>query len=149
MARAHRLLRVTESAESFASLIETASTAGCRLGWLEVGALPQTSLDPVASRGAARAVALDARGSVAVKRTAGPPVLRDVLREHFLGCAAVLVRAVGEVPAQVAEALEGVAELRCDGDGYQLARDGERRTLSRDQLIRAFGRPGFWHQDTR
>lgn len=144
MARAIRLLRVAGPAEGFASLLETAAAAGCRLGWLQVGEVPQTPLDPVASRGAARAVALDARGSVAVKRTAGPPVLRDVLREHFLGCTAVLVRAIGDVPPSIAEVLDGVAELRCEGDGYRLAYQGERRTLSREELIAAFGRPGFW-----
>jgi hypothetical protein len=58
---------------------------------------------------------------VAVKLLAGAPVLRDLLREHFRGCKAVLVR--GEVEAE---------ELRRVGGGWQV---GEAAAVSVEELI--------------
>ncbi len=144
MARPIRLLRVSDPAERFYALIEAAAELGVRVGWLEVGTAVSTPLDEVASHGATRAVALDARGSVAVKRINGVPVLRDVLREHFLGSSAVLARIVDDVPTSIAEQLAEAAALHCRDEGFVLSRGSERQALSRDELIRALGRPSHW-----
>jgi len=54
-------------------------------------------LEIAASLGTLRAVSVGEGRTVAVKPLRGQPVLKDVLREHFQGCALVLVR--GEVAA--------------------------------------------------
>lgn len=117
MKRPHRhVLRVDERAETFAPLFEAAQGAGLRVGWLVLDAVtPPPALAVAAELGALRAVAVGAGGQVAVKPMRGAPVLRDVLREHFKGCALVLL--TGEVA--------GLARLAPAGDGWQVrAPDG-------------------------
>jgi hypothetical protein len=81
---------------------------------------------------------------VSVKRVTGPPVLRDLLREHFLGCALVVVRSGGtgsalEVELAEAPALEAVAgRLRVAAPG-QAARE-----LSPEELAALLRRPRPW-----
>lgn len=107
--KAPHLLRVEEAPERFASLVETVRAAGLRMGWLElaeVAPLPDV-LAAAAGLGLLRAVSVGGGRSVAVKPLKGAPVLRDVLREHFLGCALVLVR--GDIDSP---------RLRCDGSGW-------------------------------
>lgn len=94
------LLRVEEDPARFAPLIEAARALGLRIGWLELGTDPRSvpeSLEIAASFGALRAVSVGEGRTVAVKPLRGRPVLKDLLREHFQGCALVLVR--GEVAA--------------------------------------------------
>ena len=102
------LLRVTEPPERFAPLIAAARDLGLRIGWLELGPAPDP-LPPVlgtaADLGTLRAVAVGEGRAVSVKPLRGQPVLKDLLREHFLGCALVLVR--GEVDAPTLEPDEG------------------------------------------
>ncbi len=90
------LLRVELGPAAFLPLFAAARALGLRLGWLEldgaVEPLP-ASLDAAASLGALRAVAVGEGKTVAVKPRRGAPVLRDLLREHFSGCALVLVEA--------------------------------------------------------
>jgi hypothetical protein len=50
-----------------------------------------------AGLGVLRSVSVSGERTVAVKPLRGAPVLRDLVREHFRGCALVLVR--GEVDA--------------------------------------------------
>ncbi len=94
------LLRVEEDPTRFAPLGEAARALGLRIGWLELdadsGPVPE-SLEIAASLGALRAVSVREGRTVAVKPLRGQPVLRDLLREHFQGCALVLV--CGEVAA--------------------------------------------------
>lgn len=107
--KAPHLLRVEEEPERFAHLVEAARADGLRVGWLElseVAPLPQV-LSAGADLGLLRAVSVGGGRTVAVKPLRGAPVLRDVIREHFLGCALVLVR--GEVEAP---------RLRRDGEGW-------------------------------
>ena len=97
--KAPHLLRVEDAPESFYSLVEAARADGLRVGWLElaeVSPLPRV-LAAGAELGLLRAVSVGGGRTVAVKPLRGAPVLRDVIREHFLGCALVLVR--GEVDA--------------------------------------------------
>lgn len=80
----------------FAPLIAAVRHDGGRVGWLDWTPhriLDSSRLDRAAESGLLRSVAVDARGSVAVKPRSGPPTLRDVVREHFRGCALVLVAA--------------------------------------------------------
>ena len=77
-----------------------------------------------------RAVAVAGGRAVAVKRVAGPPTLRDLLREHFLGCAAVVVRVPpGGAPSPVDGAgalplLDPVRSGLAAGDAETLPRAG-------------------------
>ncbi|MES1240376.1 MAG: hypothetical protein ABUT39_02035 [Acidobacteriota bacterium] len=109
------LLRVSESPERFASLIEAARAEGLRVGWLElegeVVPVPE-SLESAAGLGALRAVAVGAGRTVSVKPLRGAPVLRDLLREHFRGCALVLVRGEVDAPALRPEGAAWVVEVR-------------------------------------
>lgn len=98
--RLPHLLAVTEGPEAFATLWEAARAAGLRLGWLELGEREPVGrrLEAAAASGAFRAVQA-AQGRVAsLKPLRGEPVLRDLLREHFAGCAGVLVRGLPAHP---------------------------------------------------
>jgi hypothetical protein len=100
MKRPH-LLRVEAPPETFAPLFAAATTAGLRLGWLDLAdPLPPlpAALAEAARQGALRAVAVGREGTVVVKPRRGAPVLDDLLREHFLGTAAVLVRGAATAP---------------------------------------------------
>lgn len=109
MKRPH-LLRVEEGPELFVPLIETARALGLRIGWLDLqdGQEPPPAvpgdLETAASHGVLRAVAVGGGRTVTVKPLRGAPVLNDLLREHFQGCALVLVR--GEVDAPILQSSE-------------------------------------------
>lgn len=99
---APHLLRVDAPPERFAALIAAATAEGLRIGWLDLPAVSSdppeplpASLEAAAVLGVLRAVAVAGNRSVTVKPVKGAPVLRDLLREHFRGCALVLVR--GEI----------------------------------------------------
>ena len=107
MKRIH-LLRTTVTADSVAGIVAEAGAQGLRVGWLDLTADPvggtttravhggqmsqMGQLERAAELGVLRAVAVAGGRAVAVKRVTGPATLRDLLREYFLGCAAVLVR---------------------------------------------------------
>lgn len=102
--RPPHLLRVAEGPSRFGELIAALAAAGLRCGWLDLrapDALPP-DLEAAAAAGVLRAVAVGGGRSAAVKRLRGAPVVRDLVREHFHGCATVLVR--GEVDAPLLEA---------------------------------------------
>ncbi len=119
--RAPALVAVEEGPAAFASLFAAAAAAGERVGWLELASPPAHPgpLEEAAAQGALRAVAAGAGRTVSVKPTRGAPVLRDLLREHFLGCSLVLVRGHAGHP-----------RLTPAGDDYRLelapALDGSR-----------------------
>ena len=107
------LLRVAAPPDRFAPLIAAARALGLRIGWLDLGdpgsrpePLPP-ALGTAADLGFLRAVAVGEGRAVSVKPLRGQPVLKDLLREHFLGCALVLVR--GDVDAPALEPDEGEA----------------------------------------
>jgi hypothetical protein len=104
------LLRVEGDPSQFASLIEAARSLGLRIGWLELDGssspIPET-LGLAAGLGVLRAVSVGEGRAVAVKPLRGAPVLKDLLREHFQGCALVLIRGDVEAPA-----------LRIEGDAW-------------------------------
>jgi hypothetical protein len=130
--RAPHLLRVAAAPPAFASLIETAGAAGMRVGWLDLAiaeqALPE-DLEAAAAAGVLRAVGVHTGRSVAIKPLRGAPVLRDLLREHFTGCALVLVRGAIEAPL-----------LAPEGEGWRIAAaDGGACTTA--ELVAILGKP--------
>lgn len=109
------LLRVEEGPEAFGPLVEAARSLGLRVGWLDL-ASPVTApegLAEAAGLGVLRAVSVGGGRTVAVKPMRGEPVLRDLLREHFQGCALVLVK--GEVESPVLARVEEGWEVRVEG----------------------------------
>jgi hypothetical protein len=87
------LLVVEEGASRFAPLFAAARQAGLRMGWLELATVlePPPALANAAGLGATRAVMVAERATLSLKTRHGHAVLRDVVREHFAGCALVLV----------------------------------------------------------
>lgn len=129
------LLRVEEGPETFRPLIEAARAQGLRVGWLELAApvapVPE-SLGAAADLGVLRAVSVGEGRAVAVKPLRGASVLKDLLREHFQGCALVLVRGdLNDAPA-----------LSPDGDGWRVAPPGiASRRASTEGLVASLRRP--------
>lgn len=130
MKRVHQL-RVEDGPEHFKSLVKTARDAGIRIGWLEFGSA--TIPEPLASASATgvfRTVQVDEEVTISVKNRKGPPVTRDLLREHFQGCSLILVSG-GEAPAF----------LRGDNDHWTVsALDGAESTFTTDELVAALRR---------
>jgi len=119
------LLAVEAGPEAFAPLVEAAAAAGLRVGWLDLApADPPAALAPAAELPLLRAVAVGGGRSVAVKPLAGEPVLRDLLREHFLGCRLVLVRGGS-----------GGARLAPAGEGWRVEEEDGSRDLTTEQLL--------------
>jgi hypothetical protein len=172
--RGPHLLRVAAEPAAFAPLLAALAAAGLRAGWLELGppgalgasgALP-ASLEAAATLGMARAVAAGGGRSVAVKALRGAPVLRDLLREHFAGCAVVLVAVAAgggggagagsdAAGAVSAEGLAGAAALAPEGVGWRLtvpAEGGEAagggdaaaEHLDTERLLARLRRPHPW-----
>ncbi len=153
--RPPHLLRVEEGPERFAPLLAAIAAAGLRAGWLELGpaAPAAASLESAAALGARRAVAAGGGRSVALKLLRGEPVLRDLLREHFSGCALVLVRTSGaEPPAPAAPAgvpLAAAPALFPSGDGWRIARAGDAAPQHYDTpgLLAALRQPRPWDRE--
>lgn len=130
------LLRVEQDAAEYSPLFAAARSLDLRIGWLELeasapGPLPP-SLAAAAGEGALRAVAAGGGRTVAVKPIKGAPVLRDLLREHFRGCALVLVFGGGaaELPS-----------LSREGEIYRVASGSRVRTYDAAHLAEALRRP--------
>lgn len=94
------LLAVDEPAEAYAKLFAAAKSAGLRVGWLALDASfePPPPLQAPPLLEAFRAVAVGEGRSLALKPMKGKPVLRDLLREHFLGADVVLVAGLALFP---------------------------------------------------
>lgn len=131
------LLRVTEGPESFAPIFDAAAALGLHVGWLDFPgeAVPAPhALTAAAALGARRAVAVGEGGSVTVKPRRGAPVLKDLLREHFLGCALVLVAGEGPLCREI-PSLSGA------GDEWWIESGGETRRLTAEALADALRSP--------
>jgi hypothetical protein len=131
--KAPALVAVDQPAAAFATLFAAAAERGERLGWLELGAADElpAPLAAAAAAGAAKAVAVSAGGSLAWKRRRGAPVLRDLLREHFLGCLAVLVRGGAGWPRLA---------IAAPGFRFELG-EGRARELAAPDLVAELARP--------
>ncbi len=121
------LARVAGAAEAYAPLVEAARAEGLRVGWLRLGegASAPSDLGAAADAGALRSVGVAPGGEVvAVKRLRGEPVLADLLREHFAGCALVLVQAPAAPTLRDPEGrLAAAPMLIPEGDGYRLGEE--------------------------
>jgi hypothetical protein len=137
MKRSPHLLAVDLGPERFAPLFAAAREIGLRIGWLDLApppALP-ADLEAAAAAGALRAVAAGGDRSVAVKPLRGAPVLGDLLREHFRGCALVLVR--GDAVT--------APRLSAEGEAWQVVPPGAPgQHYSSGELVTALRRPRPW-----
>ncbi|HVS16022.1 MAG TPA: hypothetical protein VMV46_19065 [Thermoanaerobaculia bacterium] len=148
---------VHEPPATFESLVRGAGERGLRVGWLQLGPFaPIPELEPAARAGLARAVAVGGGASAALKRIAGRPVLRDLLREHFLGFALVLLSGDPAAPGvRVDAGLEPWRLWRCRGSdaGDESARrdreerfrlvspEGRERILTGERFLDRLARP--------
>lgn len=136
------LVRVEEGPGSFDRLLAAIWALELRAGWLELDGPVEpvpASLEAAADLGVLRAVSTGAGRTVSIKPRRGAPVLRDLVREHFSGCALVLVYAgAGEAP--------GLPALRRDGEGWRVTppAPGAELPLSTDQLAGRLRRPRPW-----
>lgn len=165
MKRIH-LLRFEGAPEALAGLFAAVRAEGLRAGWLDLGAAePDAShtdsagtsgageagsptggpgVDSAVTAGAFRAAAVAPGRVVSVKAVTGPPVLRDLLREHFLGCALVVVRPGGEGSAFEAE-LGEVPALEAVGGRFRVTPPGQAALdLSPEELAARLRRPRPW-----
>jgi hypothetical protein len=135
--RSPHLLRVDDGPARFAPLIESARSLGLRVGWLDLAATPTPvpqDLASAADLGVLRAVIVEEHRTIAVKPLRGAPVLRDLLREHFQGCALVLIRGEVEAPS-----------LRIEGDAWIVAPPGAApRKYMTEDLAAALRKPHPW-----
>ena len=132
-------LRVGESSDAFRCLFAAVRDQGERAGWLELEELPPIeeaseaagAIGRTLEAGAWKVVAVEEARSVAVKSRRGPPVLRDLLREHFRGCRVVLVRGDLALPT-----------LRPRGAGWELEGvDGSVRRVTTADLLHTLRSP--------
>lgn len=135
------LLRVDRTLLEFAPLVAALRQDGRRAGFLDwsPGTAPDGLAAPEAAEaGVARSVTVDAEQTVAVKKRRGAPVLRDVLREFFRGCAVVLVFTRDEGAAIEAPFLEPAASP----ENWRLVTaGGAAREMSTAELAAALRRP--------
>ncbi len=128
------LLRVSGTAPAHAAIFAAAAALELRVGWLELAEHGPEPLPPAlaeaAREGALRAVAIGGGRSVAIKPMRGAPVLKDVLREHFSGCALVLVHGDIDLPL-----------LERDDARWRVTLDDESRTYSAESLAAALRKP--------
>lgn len=126
------VLATDETVETLAPLVAAAEAEGFRVGWLDLvtAAESPAALADAVETGVFRAVARSEEGIVTAKRVGGPLVLRDLLREHFLGCRLVLVR--GEVEAP---------RLTPRVDRWLVASDAGRLELGTEDLVARLRRP--------
>jgi hypothetical protein len=131
------LLRVEGDPLQFASLIEAARSLGLRIGWLDLDGAPTPipeTLEIAAGLGVLRAVAVGEGRSVAVKPLRGAPVLKDLLREHFQGCALVLIQGSVEAPT-----------LSSEGEAWIVAPPGAAsRRYTAEALAATLRKPHPW-----
>jgi hypothetical protein len=140
------LLRYEGEPAALEALFTAVRAEGLRAGWLQED--PERREEgPVADAveaGAFRAAAVAPGRVASVKPVAGPPVLRDLLREHFLGCALVVVRPGGAASAFEAELVE-VPALETAAGSLRIAVPGQGALeLSPQGLAARLRRPRPW-----
>lgn len=167
MKRIHRV-RFGGSPEELRPLVAAAATEGMRVGWLDLDgpaataagggdgrAFAPPALEEAVSAGAFRAVAAGPGRTVSLKAVAGPPVLRDLLREHFLGCALVVVRvdrdaaetaaAAGSLVRDAGAALDEAPWLKAEGDSFVVEPPGRAgRRFTAAELAARLRKPRPW-----
>lgn len=138
-----QLLRYEGEPAALEALFEAIRAEGLRAGWLELDSQPggEGPAGDAVAAGAFRAAAVVPGRVVSVKRVTGPPVLRDLLREHFLGCALVVVRPGGTESGLEAE----LPTLELGPDCYRITAPGQAaHELSAEALAGRLRRPHPW-----
>jgi hypothetical protein len=97
------------------------------------------SLERAATAGVLRAVSVGGGRTVTVKPMRGEPVLRDVLREHFRGCALVLVSQPGPESAVDAPRLAVLDDGR-----YRITGADQEVCVDTVDLVARLRRPRPW-----
>lgn len=143
------LLRVDRTLLEFAQLVAALRQDGHRAGWLEwapgVPPEPPLAFPAAGDSGVARAVRVDAERNLAVKCRRGPPVLADVLREHFHGDLLVLILLDGENEDPL---LREAPRLDPTSAGWRVTPpDGPPRELTTAQLAAELRRPRPFAKD--
>jgi len=140
------LLRYEGEPAALEALFAAVRAEGLRAGWLQVDPVRREEgpAGHAVEAGAFRAAAVAPGRVASVKRVAGPPVLRDLLREHFLGCALVVVR-----PGQAEDGLQAdlaeVPALEAGGDKFRVRPpDQAALELSPEELAARLRRPRPW-----
>lgn len=130
------LLAVDGPAEAYASLFTAAQAAGLRIGWLVMNAPvePPPPLQAPPLLAAFRAVAVGNGRSLAMKPMKGEAVLRDLLREHFLGADVVLVAGLELFPRLTA---------RGDGPWNLVESATASRTYTTEELLVRLRKPAL------
>ncbi|MDA8018566.1 MAG: hypothetical protein MPN21_14090 [Thermoanaerobaculia bacterium] len=82
-----------------------------------------------------RSVEVATNGALVRKPRTGPPVLTDILREHFRGCRVVLVE------GEASEGLAAIPRLEPTANGFRLDLDGAQLALSAIELANRLRRP--------
>ena len=130
------LLAVDGPAEEFAPLFAAAKAAGLRVGWLAMNAPvdPPPPLQAPPLLEAFRAVAVGDGRSIAMKPMKGKAILRDLLREHFLGADVVLVAGLELFPRLTA---------RGDGPWNLVESTTASRTYTTEELLVRLRKPAL------
>ena len=138
------LIAVFTNADDFAPLFAAAAAAGVRIGWLVFDAPvePPPALQSPPLLEAFRSVAVGNLRSITMKPMKGKPVLRDLLREHFLGADVVLVSGLDLFPRLAPREKEG-------GIGWHLIESSTAsRTYSTDELLVRLRKPALrWKKE--
>ncbi len=126
------LLKVDDPIGRFAPLFERADERAMRLGWLELDEPALSGLELGGEGDPFKQVVVGRRRTLAVKRRRGDARLDDLIREHFLGCALLLLR-VGAGGQDLDEV--DAPELRPTAAGWRVSRGERGVELDSDALL--------------
>jgi len=135
------LFSVSGDASDYEPLFAAARERGARIGWLELdGAAARRPMpEGLPFTGAFRTVEVSESWTVSTKPRKGPAVLRDLLREHFLGADVVLVRGIDLYP-----------KLARRDDAWDLEEAaGRKLRLSTEALLDRARKPELRWRDTK
>ena len=150
--KAPHLCWVLEPPARFEPLTAAACERDLRVGWLHLAPFSRVpELEPAVRSGMSRALAVGAGASLSLKPIPGEPVLADLIRGHFLGCALVLIsgdpsRPGVRIDRQLAPArLWSVRSRDPDaedrGSWKLVTSEGRERVLTTEQLVGRLRRP--------
>lgn len=133
------VLRTSISATECGALFAAAAALDVRVGWLDLesGAGAPPELEEAAASGAFRSVGVAGDRVLTVKPMRGPTVLKDLLREHFVGCRLVVTRGHLDAP-----------ELLVAPGGYRVRfEDAAEKDYSAEALAKALRKPRLRGQE--
>jgi hypothetical protein len=135
------LFSVSGDASDYEPLFAAARERGARVGWLELNSAAARRPAPEGPpfTGAFRTVEVNDCWTVSTKPRKGRPVLRDLLREYFLGADVVLVQGLDLFP-----------KLSRRDDAWRVEEAaGRARTLSTSELLDRARKPELRWRDAK